>query len=245
MRGNDVFELVLSREGIEVRRPERPVRVMSWHRISEWEIEECEGHLLLTLRGQGAATPLVIPDWSLSFDDLEVLLRDVTSDFATNEPDGSVPVVEDGNHDRAAAVTAAAASAALDSSAPAPAPAPASAPVETEAPATAPSQAPADAEVDAEAATEEAAEEEQEAAPVTVVPDPTLAWDQSAPAVEAAVAPKRAETRQGAGRNARRRQPSWRVPVTVVLLGVLATAVILVLLQSAGVIDWNVLGPVA
>jgi type II secretory pathway pseudopilin PulG len=33
--------------------------------------------------------------------------------------------------------------------------------------------------------------------------------------------------------------------VTVVILGVLATAVILVLLQSAGIIDWNFLGPVA
>jgi hypothetical protein len=35
------------------------------------------------------------------------------------------------------------------------------------------------------------------------------------------------------------------VLVTVVLLGILATAVALVLLQSAGVIDWAFLGPVA
>ena len=33
--------------------------------------------------------------------------------------------------------------------------------------------------------------------------------------------------------------------MTVVLLGVLATAVVVVLLQSAGVISWNFLGPVA
>jgi hypothetical protein len=33
--------------------------------------------------------------------------------------------------------------------------------------------------------------------------------------------------------------------ITVVLLGVLATAVIVVLLQSAGIIDWSFLGPVA
>ena len=33
--------------------------------------------------------------------------------------------------------------------------------------------------------------------------------------------------------------------MTVVLLGVLATAVALVLLQSAGVISWGFLGPVA
>jgi hypothetical protein len=33
--------------------------------------------------------------------------------------------------------------------------------------------------------------------------------------------------------------------VTIVLLGALATAVTLVLLQSAGVISWSFLGPVA
>ena len=33
--------------------------------------------------------------------------------------------------------------------------------------------------------------------------------------------------------------------MTVVLLGVLATAVTLVLLQSAGVISWGFLGPIA
>ncbi len=33
--------------------------------------------------------------------------------------------------------------------------------------------------------------------------------------------------------------------VTVLLLGVLATAVTLVLLQSAGVINWSFLGPTA
>jgi hypothetical protein len=33
--------------------------------------------------------------------------------------------------------------------------------------------------------------------------------------------------------------------VAVVLLGALATAVIVVLLQSAGIIDWSFLGPVA
>ena len=33
--------------------------------------------------------------------------------------------------------------------------------------------------------------------------------------------------------------------MTIVLLGVLATAVTVVLLQSAGVISWSFLGPVA
>jgi hypothetical protein len=54
--------------------------------------------------------------------------------------------------------------------------------------------------------------------------------------------PSRAARRQAAQRP--RRSP-WEVVVTVVLLGVLATAVTLVLLQSAGVIDWSFLGPVA
>jgi hypothetical protein len=37
----------------------------------------------------------------------------------------------------------------------------------------------------------------------------------------------------------------WKVFVTVALLGALAAAVTLVLLQSAGVINWSFLGPVA
>ena len=44
------------------------------------------------------------------------------------------------------------------------------------------------------------------------------------------------------------RRPSaatWKAVVTVVLLGLLATAVTLVLLQSAGVISWGFLGPTA
>jgi hypothetical protein len=35
----------------------------------------------------------------------------------------------------------------------------------------------------------------------------------------------------------------WKAVVTIVLLGVLAAAVTIVLLQSAGVINWNILGP--
>ena len=45
--------------------------------------------------------------------------------------------------------------------------------------------------------------------------------------------------------NRRPRRSIWKVLVTVVLLGTLATAVTLVLLQSAGVINWAFLGPVA
>ena len=46
-------------------------------------------------------------------------------------------------------------------------------------------------------------------------------------------------------RTRRRRAPSWKVVATAVLLGLLATAVTLVLLQSAGVISWSFLGPTA
>ena len=37
----------------------------------------------------------------------------------------------------------------------------------------------------------------------------------------------------------------WKPLVVIVLLGVLATAVALVLLQSAGIISWGFLGPAA
>ena len=56
-------------------------------------------------------------------------------------------------------------------------------------------------------------------------------------------APVPRSTRRQAARPPRR--SAWRVFVTVVLLCALATAVTLVLLQSAGVISWSFLGPVA
>ena len=40
-----------------------------------------------------------------------------------------------------------------------------------------------------------------------------------------------------------RRSRRWKVVLTVALLAVLATAVTIVLLQSAGVISWSILGP--
>ncbi len=188
-RGNDVFELVLSHEGIEVRRPERPAQLMSWDRVSEWEIEERKGHVLLTLRGQGATTPLVVPGWTL--DDLELLMRDVTSGDIADVPNGSEPEVADRDEGATGAAVAV---------------------VAPSAPAAPP--------------------------PAQAAPPP--ASDAPAPAV-----PTRAERRRRSARGARRRGISWRAVVTVVLLGVLAAAVILVLLQSAGVIDWSFLGPVA
>jgi hypothetical protein len=190
-RGNDAFELVLSHEGIEVRRPERPAQLMSWDRVSEWEIEERKGYVLLTLRGHGATTPLVVPGWTL--DDLELLMRDVTASGPADVPNVPEPVVADRNEGATGGAVAVVAPAAPTT--PAPAPALAAPPPESDAP---------------------------------------------APPV-----PTRAERRKHSARGARRRRLTWRSVVTVVLLGVLATAVILVLLQSAGIIDWSFLGPIA
>lgn len=187
-RRGDHFDIALSRRGIEVRRHGAPAQLMSWDRVSQWEIQEHEGYLLLTLRGNGAATPLVVPGWTL--DDLEVLMRHVTSD-------------------------------------PAPHPAPHS--------------------PGAGVATARGIPEPVEAAPA---PSATTAGPQAAarPPVgagdnhSALVQPQpRAERR----RQRRRKQPAWKPVVTVVLLSALAAGVTLVLLQSAGVINWGFLGPVA
>ena len=190
-RGTDRFELALSPTGIEVRRPGRPVQQLGWDRVSEWEIEERKGYLLLTLRGRGATTPLVVPGWSL--DDLELLMREITADAATNTHNGASPVVTK--------AAAAAAPAAVASPSPAP--------------------------------------------PVAKpTPKPT-----ATPAAADVVAPpSRAERRQKADSPRRQRrqfQLGWKPVVTVVLLGVLAAAITLVLLQSAGIINWSFLGPVA
>lgn len=199
-RGRDVFELALSRDGIEVRRPGRPAQRMSWDRVSEWEIEEREGYLLLTLRGHGAATPLVVPGWTL--EDLEVLMRDVSSGGTASEPNVPEPIVTDSDQGRTGTAVAVVAT-------PTPAPAPAPAPVQE--------------------------------APEPVSDAPPTTSDAPAPAA----VPTRAERRKRAAPGSWRRRLSWKVVVTVALLGILATAVILVLLQSAGVINWGFLGPVA
>jgi hypothetical protein len=76
-RQNDVFELALTYDGIEIRRPNESPRHLSWDRVSEWEIEQRRGGVVLTLRGGGSVTPLVIPHWKV--DELDVVLREVTS----------------------------------------------------------------------------------------------------------------------------------------------------------------------
>jgi hypothetical protein len=165
-RKADVFDIALSPEGIVIRRPGRAEQRMTWERISQWEIEERPGCVVLTLRGAGAVTPLMVKGWTL--EDLETVMREVTQDTTGPVPD-QVP--------RAAiAATAATATAAL--------------------------------------------------------------------AVEPRVGPtqSRAARRQAAKPP---RPSAWKPLVTIVLLGVLAAAVTVVLLQSAGVISWSFLGPVA
>jgi hypothetical protein len=158
-RKTDVFDIALSAEGIAIQRPGRSEQHMTWERISEWEIDERPGCVVLTLRGGGSVTPLLVKGWTL--EDLQTVMREATSG-----------------------------------------------PVQ---PGTASGGAP---EADVTEAT--------------------------APATAAAAVP-RAARRQAS----RPRRSGAKVLVTIVLLAVLATAVTVVLLQSAGVINWAFLGPVA
>jgi hypothetical protein len=75
-RNADVFDIALSPEGIAIQRPGRSEQHMTWERISEWELEERPGCIVLTLRGGGSVTPLMVKGWSL--EDLETVMRDAT-----------------------------------------------------------------------------------------------------------------------------------------------------------------------
>jgi hypothetical protein len=157
----EVFEIVLSTGGIDFRRTERPDARLTWDSVSQWEIEEREGDVLLTLQRGDAATPLLIPDWSAA--DLATLLRHLTEQPAQA---------------RAAAT-----------------PVWAKNPIRAKKP--------------AESNTGDTG-------------DPPGTRAPSRPA---------------------RRLVSWKAVVAFVLLGVLASAVAIVLLQSAGIINWSFLGP--
>jgi hypothetical protein len=176
-RKADVFDIALSPEGIVIRRPGRSEQHMTWERISQWEIDERAGCIVLTLRGGGSVTPLMVKGWTL--EDLETVMRDATEGASGPADVAGAPVAS-------------------------------------------------------------AADEISHAAPAAaIVPD--------AAALEAAPV----DTAPGHSRAARRRaarRPKrgvWKPLVTIVLLVVLATAVAVVLLQSAGVISWSFLGPVA
>ena len=174
-RKADVFDVAFPPEGIVIRRPGRPDQQMGWERISQWEIQERPGCVVLTLRGGGSVTPLKVTGWTL--DNLETVMREATA--GTTGP----PAETDG--------------------------------------------APPD-ETDATNVT------------APVIAGVTTATSLLAPDTTAAVQPRR--TPQGGPRPVTR---PWKVLVTVVLLAAVATAVTLVLLQSAGIISWGFLGPTA
>ena len=168
-RKADVFDIALSPEGIVIRRPGRSEQRMTWERITQWEIDERPGCIVLTLRGGGSVTPLMVKGWTL--EDLETVMREATA--GTSGPaDGTeahVPTVAD------------------------------AAPVG--------------------------------AAPIGAAPDPAATPAQSR------VARRQASQRPKRG--------VWKPLVATVLLCILAAAVTVVLLQSAGTISWSFLGPVA
>ena len=163
----DVFDIALSPKGIAIQRRGRNDQHMAWERISQWEIEERPDCVVLTLRGGGSVTPLMVKGWTP--EDLETVMREATAASTTG---------------RAAATS---------TPAPAGVTAPGSERVENKAPAATHLQT-------------------------------------------------RAARRSAARRPPRR---AGKLLVTIVLLGALATAVTVVLLQSAGVISWSFLGPVA
>jgi hypothetical protein len=176
-RKADVFDIALSPEGIVIRRPGRSEQHMTWERISQWEIDERAGCIVLTLRGGGSVTPLMVKGWTL--EDLETVMRDATEGASGPADVAGAPVAS-------------------------------------------------------------AADEISHAAPAAaIVPD--AAALEAAP-VDRAPGHSRATRRRAARRPKR---GVWKPLVTIVLLVVLATAVAVVLLQSAGVISWSFLGPVA
>jgi len=176
-RKADVFDIALSSDGITIQRPGRSEQHMTWERISQWEIAERPGCLVLTLRGGGSVTPLMVKGWTL--EDLETVMREATASTA-----GPAGEQEAAGAARAGGVAAGSTPATPDDTA-------------------------------------------AESEPVQNGPP---------------AAPRRAARRQATRRP---RRGLWNALMTIVLLGALATAVTVVLLQSAGVISWSFLGPVA
>ena len=167
-RKADLFDIALSSEGIAIQRPGRSEQHMTWERISQWEIQERPGCVVLTLRGGGSVTPLMVKGWTL--EDLETVMREATTG-ATDPPPAAATVTS-------------------------------------------------------------------EAARIRGRPHPR----RSSPRRHPGAPVPRSARRHAAGPP---RRNAGRVFVTIVLLCALATAVTLVLLQSAGVISWSFLGPVA
>lgn len=73
----DVFDMAVSPDGVVIRRPGRADQRMAWDRVSQWEIEERPDCVVLTLRGGGSVTPLMVKGWAL--DDLDAVMRQATA----------------------------------------------------------------------------------------------------------------------------------------------------------------------
>jgi hypothetical protein len=74
---SEAFDIVLSADGLERRRPDEAPRHLPWEDISEWEIEQRRGGVRLFLRGAGSVTPLSVPGWGM--DELDAVLRELTA----------------------------------------------------------------------------------------------------------------------------------------------------------------------
>ena len=60
---------------------------MTWERIAQWEIQERPGCVVLTLRGGGSVTPLMVKGWTL--EDLETVMREATTGATDPSPDAT------------------------------------------------------------------------------------------------------------------------------------------------------------
>jgi hypothetical protein len=81
---SEAFNVVLSGDGLEIRRPDEASRHLSWDGISEWEIEPRRGGVRLFLRGGGSVTPLSVPGWGV--DELDAVLRELTAPATPADP---------------------------------------------------------------------------------------------------------------------------------------------------------------
>jgi hypothetical protein len=252
-RKADVFDITLSHDGITIRRPGRAEQHMGWGRITQWEIQERPGCVVLTLRGIGSVTPLLVKGWTL--EDLETVMREVTGpadDWEPPPPSGGTATALLALETPATKPAQPAGPDPAESVQPAEE---AAEPVQQVQPVDPTNAAqPAEPVQAAEAATSVQAPEPVQRDEPVPPPAPSESVQPARPAVplqpaEAATstqAPEpvqpRASRRHAAPRPQRR---VGRALVTVALLGVVATAVVVVLLQSAGLIDWSFLGPVA
>jgi hypothetical protein len=83
-RGGDAFDLVLTPDALVVERHGEAPRRLPWEQITEWELEQRQGDVCLTLRGGGAVTPLVVPRWRA--EDLDAALQEAVAPVVAVAP---------------------------------------------------------------------------------------------------------------------------------------------------------------